>query len=150
MGTRSRIGRVNGDGSITSQYVHWDGYPAHHGPLLLAHYSTAEKLAALLDLGDLSALAPEIGEQQDFDAPTPEGGRIWCLAYRRDRGDKGTRAIKSRNLGAYEALADICGAEYLYLLKDGEWLVCRTPAYAQQPWVWRSLTDKLQKVSEAR
>jgi len=147
MATRSRIGRTNEDGSITSIYVHWNGSPGDQGPILLAHYNTPERLKQLLDLGDLSALAPEIGERQDFDAPTPAGGRIWCLAYGRDRGDRGTEAARSPNLGAFEALADTCGAEYLYLMQDGVWQVCRTPAYGQQAWVWRELGDVLKEAA---
>jgi len=145
MATRSRIGRTNEDGSITSIYVHWNGSPGDQGPILLARYNTPERLKQLLDLGDLSALAPEIGERQDFDAPTPAGGRVWCLAYGRDRGDAGTQAVKSANLVAFEALADTCGAEYLYLMQDGVWQVCRTPACGQEAWVWRGLVDALKE-----
>jgi len=143
MATRSRIGRTNEDGSITSIYVHWNGSPGDQGPILLAHYNTPERLNPLLDLGDLSALAPEIGERQDFDAPTPVGGRVWCLAYGRDRGDAGTQAVTSANLVAFEALADTCGAEYLYLMQDGVWQVCRMPADGLQAWVWKLLSAAL-------
>lgn len=145
MATRSRIGRTNEDSSIASTYAHWNGSPGYQGPILLAHYNTAERLNKLLELGDLSALAPEIGERQEFDAPTPTGGRLWCMAYGRDRGDAGTQAATSANLAAFEVLADTCGAEYLYLMQDGVWQVCRTPAYAQEAWVWRGLVGAVRE-----
>ena len=70
---------------MTSIYTHWDGQPAHHGPILKRHYADEEAVRGLLALGDLSVLAPEPGEQQDFDSPDHP---CWCLAYGRDRGEK--------------------------------------------------------------
>ena len=39
MATRSNIGIVNEDDSITAIYCHWDGYPEHNGKILLNHYN---------------------------------------------------------------------------------------------------------------
>lgn len=121
MGTRSRIGLRNDDGTVRSIYTHWDGYPRHHGPILLQHYNTPEKVTELLDLGDLSVLAPEIGEKQNFDARVDK--RVMCLAYGRDRGEKDCKAAKSSTVGAFELMANDCWAEYLYLFDGFEWWV---------------------------
>ena len=59
MATRSRIAIENQDGTVLSIYCHWDGYPSHHGPILLENYTTQEKVESLIALGSISSLAPE-------------------------------------------------------------------------------------------
>ncbi len=54
MATRGRIGiQLNGN-SILSAYHHWDSYPEWLGKVLVEHYNTKEKVAALVDGGDMS------------------------------------------------------------------------------------------------
>ena len=55
MATRSRIGIQLSDNSILSVYHHWDGYPQWLGRILKTHYNTKEKVADLIDGGDMSA-----------------------------------------------------------------------------------------------
>ena len=55
MATRSRIGLELNDGSILSVYHHWDGYPEWLGRILTTHYNTKEKVAELIDGGDMSS-----------------------------------------------------------------------------------------------
>ena len=54
MGTRSRIGIQLSDYSILSVYHHWDGYPTWLGKILNTHYNSKEKVAELIDGGDMS------------------------------------------------------------------------------------------------
>ena len=54
MATRSRIGIELNDGSILSVYHHWNGYPSWLGRILKSHYNTKEKVAELIDSGDMS------------------------------------------------------------------------------------------------
>jgi hypothetical protein len=54
MATRSRIGIQLVDESILSVYHHWDGYPEWLGRILNTHYNTKEKVAELIDGGDMS------------------------------------------------------------------------------------------------
>lgn len=91
MSTRSNIGIKNEDGTVSHIYCHFDGYLEHNGEILNEHYNTEERVKQLIELGDISYLAPEIGEQQDFDAPNKN--KNWCLAYGRDRGEVDTEAI---------------------------------------------------------
>ena len=42
------------DNSILSVYHHWDGYPQWLGRILKTHYNTKEKVADLIDGGDMS------------------------------------------------------------------------------------------------
>ena len=119
MGTRSLIGLLNADGSVTHIYCHWDGYPSNNGQILIDHYTDYQKILALLKLGDLSSLGAEIGTKHDFDnAPKNE-----CNSYSRDRGEKDTQARKSKSIEAYKADFTENWAEYCYLFDDGEWYV---------------------------
>lgn len=115
MGTRSTISCMNADGTATSIYCHWDGYISHHGPILLNHYDTEEKVRALLELGFLSVLGEKIGKKHVFDA-APEGV---CTAYGRDRGEADCAAYT----GPVER---IDSQEYNYLFKNGKWYVSQT------------------------
>ena len=112
MATRSYIGKTNSDGTVTYIYCHYDGYPSHHGEILKEHYKTEAKVNALMELGDLSVLGPEIGEKQDFNNTQSNN---WCLAYGRDRGES--------NVSANTApLEEIIGdQDYTYIYDNGEW-----------------------------
>ena len=124
MSTRSMIARKTENG-IEAVYCHNEGGPAHHLPILTGSYATEEKAAALLDLGGLSVLGPELGEKHDFrtHGKTPETEN-WCLAYRRDRGDKDEVAAKRTYATEEEFLAAVSEtwAEYVYLFRGGRWL----------------------------
>jgi len=54
MGTRSLIGKQLNDGSILGVYCHYDGYPEFNGRVLRDNFDTADKVAALIDGGDMS------------------------------------------------------------------------------------------------
>lgn len=114
MGTRSHIGKKLQDGTIKYIYCHWDGYPEHNGVILKEHYTDEAKVDALLELGDLSILGEEIGEQQDFDDRNTYNSK-WCLAYGRDRGKSYTRA----NIA--QTLEDMIGQSYHYVWDNGKW-----------------------------
>ena len=55
MGTRSRIGLQLEDGSVLSVYHHWDGYPSGLGKKLVKDYNSKDKIAELIDGGDMSS-----------------------------------------------------------------------------------------------
>lgn len=115
MGTRSRIGVENPDGSITSIYCHWDGYPENNGQILVDNFSDYEKILQLMELGDLSSLGKDLGEKHDFNDRV-DG---WCTAYGRDREEENTEARISSSLEEFLNL----GEEYNYLFREGEWWV---------------------------
>ena len=55
MSTNARIGLLLQDGSILSAYHHWDGYPEWLGVTLKEQYNTREKIAELIDGGNMSS-----------------------------------------------------------------------------------------------
>ena len=108
MATRSRIAIENQDGSVTSIYCHWDGHIETNGRILDEAFNTANKLNALIALGDISSLGRSIEDTK---------------AYARDLGE-------DLNQTTYEGVEDLfasgfnSGEEYVYcFIKDGRWLV---------------------------
>jgi hypothetical protein len=138
MGTRSDIIVHRADGKWARIYCHWDGYIENNGNILHEHYTTQDKADALMALGDLSSLGPEIGKKHDFDWRTkmtpkltaPKGARAkaanspkfkafeaMCLVYGRDRGETGTEAKLGDSLAAVWP-DDDCGTEFTYVFCD--------------------------------
>jgi len=116
--TRSLIGKQNQDGSITNIYCHYDGYPEHNGAILKKYYSTPVGVDQLIALGNLSILAEEIGEKQDFYNIKSQRDN-WCLAYGRDRGESNQHAQVSTRESFFSADR---GVDYLYLYNNEfEW-----------------------------
>jgi len=124
MGTRSRIAVMHGD-NCKSVYCHWDGYLDHNGRILLEHYDSS-KANHLVALGDLSILKPEVaipeGVEHSFDNPD----KNITTFYGRDRGEKDTEFKTTDTFEKFLQLCDDCGAEYYYIMKDGEWFVGTT------------------------
>ena len=119
MATRSNIGIVNDDKSITFIYCHYDGYPEYVGKMLLQHYNTAGIVNELMDLGDLSQLCEKLysdNNSHTFDKPQ----KNVCVAYGRDRGETEVDSRTFEDLGEYEHFGS--GVDYQYLFEDGKWM----------------------------
>jgi hypothetical protein len=132
MATRSTIALEFADGTIGQVYCHWDGYLSHNGKILVESYQDPFKVRELIDQGDISSLAPEIGIKHPFDNPasfgTPEYQAYkdqysnMCKFYMRDRGEEGVEARYYKDYAEYRAEAQ--SEEYNYILrKDGNWYV---------------------------
>ena len=123
MSTNSRIGILHKDGTTETIYCHWDGYPDHQMPILTEHYSTAEKVKALLALGDISILgeriAPNADEPHSFEKPAEDV----TVAYHRDRKEPIQPAVTHKSLVSLMR-ADRC-IPYYYLFDEekGAWLL---------------------------
>ena len=115
MATRSTISLSLPTGQIKTIYAHWDGYLSHNGKILLEHYTTREKIEALLDLGALSVLAESIEKPKGHSFDKAISG--YTVFYGRDRGDDGTEAL------IHNTFEDIPYEEYNYLFKDDVWYV---------------------------
>lgn len=120
MATRSRIGIENPDGTVTSVYCHWDGYPEYNGRILVEYYNTEDRARRLVELGAISTLRsrpePRGEECHSFDTPI----RDVTVAYHRDRGEEFSQqqhtSVEQYFKGDIE--------EYGYLFtQEGEWLV---------------------------
>ena len=119
MATRSIIGKLNPDNTVTYIYCQYDGYyKGGVGQKLDEHYQDENKINQLLELGDLSTLGEEIGYQQKFDDRKTHV-KEFCLAYGRDRGEDDVDA-QSISLDEY-LKEDVHGKYYKYLYRDGKW-----------------------------
>jgi len=112
MATRSRIGLELTDGSILSAYAHWDGYPEWMGRILRTHYTTKDKVAELIDGGDMSSPWTNCGWKNET---RPETGPM----YYSERGEDSPPRLD----------ADLCeyllpnnSEEYAYVFRNGEWV----------------------------
>ena len=79
MATRSRIGLQLADGNILSVYHHWDGYPEWLGVTLNNKFNTRDKVAELIDGGDISCCDSD----SDWNLNKVENH----VQYYNDRGD---------------------------------------------------------------
>jgi len=109
MATRARIGVLHPDGSVTSIYSHWDGYPSVVGNILAENYSSEDLASQLVRMGGVFALEGTIEES---------------IFYHRHR-DEDLQIAESFNQMAFVQLARGCGAEWAYLWEDGRWRTYR-------------------------
>ena len=102
MATRSRIGLQLADGNILSVYHHWDGYPQWLGVTLNNKFNTRDKVAELIDGGDISCCDSD----SDWNLNKVENH----VQYYNDRGDNTEPRLDS-NFDDY--VKD--GEEYAYV-----------------------------------
>ena len=85
MSTSCLIGAKVGD-KIESIRCHWDGYPRGKnsvGEILKTHYTDPDKIASLMELGDISSLGYEPVEDLDGWNPAVSScDHTKCVAYR--------------------------------------------------------------------
>lgn len=127
MSTRSLIGVMHGS-KCKSVYCHFDGYLNGVGAILQNHYDSpaANNLVAL---GDISSLGKSIGEKHPFSSQESqlsyqEHKKLYgnmTTFYGRDRGEAGCEFQVSHSFDEFLGLAEDCGAEYYYVMRDGVW-----------------------------
>ena len=136
MATRSTIGVLNTDGSVTAVYCHWDGYPEHNGRVLMENYTTEEKVRELIGFGSISSLGSKIGEQHPFskfelkqEAPdfdelmalyAKSEAEGWTTFYGRDRCETDVNAKTFPDVSEF---VNEFGEEYNYVFINGTWFV---------------------------
>ena len=119
MATRSRIGIELNDGSILSAYHHWDGYPQWLGRILNTHYNTKEKVADLIDGGDMSSCwtNERWGGVNEYGGQMKEETAEYGAQYYSQRGeDTPPRYDKTRE----EFLSE--GEEFSYIFTSAGWV----------------------------
>ena len=114
MSTRSHIGILLPDNSIDYVYCHHDGYPEGVGKTLVEYYTQESMIKALLEMGSMSSLGPDIGLKNDFNNSDDR----FCVFYARDRGDEYQPAYNA--VDEAEFLRND-GVDYLYLFDNDRW-----------------------------
>lgn len=126
MATRSAIGFLEYDGSVTGIYCHWDGYLEGVGATLAQYYTDIDKVLKLIDMGDVSSLDKEIGVQHPFSRfSTDFSQEKWddlygdmTTFYTRDRGEK---CPAKDFVSAREFRSHYSDCDYFYLFDGNEW-----------------------------
>ena len=110
MSTRSRIGIRLANDSILSVYHHYDGYPQWLGVILKEKFNTFDKVAELIDGGDVSCIESDTNwKREQLDTP--------IVLYYNDRGEDTEPAL---HLNEEDYFAD--GEEYAYIFeREGVW-----------------------------
>ena len=109
MSTRSNIAIQKPNGTILSIYVHSDGYPDGVGQCLIDNYETYGSSLRLFEHGDASYLGSTLKE---------------CSFYHRDWQRKLDKAHVHKNFESFKKYyASDIFIEFVYLYKDGQWLV---------------------------
>ncbi len=126
MATRSTIAMEQPDGRVMQVYCHWDGYLDNNGEILQTHYRDRAKVLALMLLGSISSLRPEIGEAHEFGArySDKDHRNDWTVAYGRDRGETDVDANVYKDFDDY--VKNHQYEEYEYIFRsDDQWYVCQ-------------------------
>jgi len=136
MATRSMIGVMHGD-ICKAVYCHWDGYLENNGRILFENYDSA-KANHLVSLGDISSLRETIGEKHPFSSiGTPNlsyedyqklYGKMTTF-YGRDRDETGVDYKTYNSFKELVIAASGRGAEYIYIMKDGQWYYSPVPSF---------------------
>ena len=110
MATRSRIALQLNETSFLSVYHHWDGYPQWLGVTLNKKFNTREKVAELIDGGDISCCDSD----SDWNNNKLDESQV---QYYNDRGED-TAPKLHENIDDYFSI----GEEYAYVFTlDHEW-----------------------------
>jgi len=112
MATRARIGIQLADESVLSVYHHWDGYPEWLGRILNTHYNTKEKVAELIDGGDMSSCWTTLPGYEGYTSDEYYGPEYYSA--------RGEDCPPHLDANKYDYLAE--GEEYAYLFVNGEWI----------------------------
>jgi hypothetical protein len=119
MSTNALIALDNNDGTYSTVYLHWDGYPSHALRTLKSYYSDIDKVKKLIQLGDISSLdsliEPDECVPHTFDNPAP-GVTVF---YGRDRDETATKAQLAPSMKILLGTAK--RYEFAYLFTNNEW-----------------------------
>ena len=129
MSTRSRIGILNPDATITSVYCHNDGYVEGVGTALTTHYTNEAKIRALIALGDLSSVGPLVTPPKGVKHRFDDAACGVTVAYGRDRSEKDVSARTVKDFGEFIKEPE----EYTYLWNGHEWLAWRGNTQLNMP-----------------
>jgi len=142
MATRSRIGIINADKTVSSIYCHYDGYPQGVGQTLLDHFTTKYRVQKLVDLGAISFLrrSTERPLGHSFDSPVPD----CTVAYGRDRGETDVDAITMDSLQDFFE-SDFEEFGYIFDPEATRWMV---KAQHREDRAVRDLSDVLESINK--
>lgn len=99
-------------------YCHNDGYPRYMLNMLQNNYNTFEKVKALIELGDLSAIRSKVKPDDDSFHTFNDPQIDVTIAYNRDRGEDYNPPYVNET---WEKVASNIDHNYIYIFKDNVW-----------------------------
>jgi len=134
MATRNLIAIEHCDGTVESIHCHLDGTLMCNGKTLSEHYSSRDRVKALIALGNLSELTPRLHPVGEHSFQNREPGTT--VAKHRDRGDEWQEVGPLEFCGLNALLCEIgrIDAEYVYVFtRDDRWVYskCRDARSAE-------------------
>lgn len=115
MATHCTIAMKRDDGRYISIYCHSDGYLDYTGAILNEHYSDPAKVEKLINLGDISILAPEVEPPADAVHNFDLRLRNVTVAYHRDRGER-------KRIDTSNGRSSVPWNEHMYFFEGGVWM----------------------------
>ncbi|MBT6049879.1 MAG: hypothetical protein HOG49_24030 [Candidatus Scalindua sp.] len=73
MSTNALIGIVNNDNSLTTSYLHYDGYPEGVGKTLLSRYDKESTARQISEIGYMSSLEPTFEKTKEGSVHIDDG-----------------------------------------------------------------------------
>ena len=100
-------------------YCHYDGDFSEAGRILKEHYTSEEKINALIELGNISTLGAEVSTDQ----PHTFNNRVESVtvAYVRDREDTLEYNLTERFISLQEFIDEAVFEEFNYVFINGVW-----------------------------
>ena len=121
MSTRSVIGILNEDKTVSSVYCHFDGYPEHTGYFLKKFFDTTEKVNNLISNGDISSLVSNQNWKREKH-PMINNKQVLKTLYYVDRPEAWEHIKPQKHKGVLEFFQRDCCDEFKYLfLPSGNW-----------------------------
>lgn len=139
MATWCMIGKLNGNGSVTTINCHHDGYLEHAGTILADKYNDPKQLDTLLELGDLCCLGdtPEVSAAYSRDH-----NHALVMQVRAAYPDATFEATTYKDLqSVYDKFIEARSA-FCYVMAQGSWMVVHME---HEQWTnWEDLTMVLE------
>ena len=115
MSTRSVIGILNPeDGTVTSIYSQYDGYPEHNGYFLKKYFDTTEKVQNLISNGDISSLVSDQNWKREKH-PMINNKQVLKTLYYVDRPEPWENIKPQKHNNQTEFFERDCCDEFKYL-----------------------------------
>ena len=106
MGTRSRIGILNANGTTITMYCHWDGYPENQMPLLQENFTNIFDIIELVTAGGISSLNDYVDDLKAGNKP---------------KTYTDTEPITTKDKAAFFDDKSFWDIEYIYLFDGSQW-----------------------------
>lgn len=126
MSAKSRIGILHEDGKTETIFCYWLGYPEYQMPILTNYYDTAEKVKALLALGDISLLRKRVAPDPDEQVNSVDHPDDVTIAFYRDCNYDGheimSPAVTHKSIDSLISSCTYIEYAYLFDEKTGRWM----------------------------